>query len=104
MARIKSLCRVSILSAAMFLSLAFAAQSTAGAAANRHHASHAVQPRSLEMQGAKEVSQPGQKTIDQDLDTLFARAKTNFEKMAASPILKSPKLKPVNALFWKALK
>ncbi len=104
MTHIKSLCRVSVLSAAMFLALACVWQSTAGATANRHHASHAVQPRSLEMQGAKDASQPGQKTIDQDLDTLFARTKTTFDKMATSAVLKFPKPKPVNALFWKTLK
>jgi hypothetical protein len=103
MMHIKSLCRVSILSAAMFLALACVGQSAAGTAAKRNHASKALQ-RSLEMQPAKDANQTGQKTVDQDLDTIFAKTKAIFDKMVASPVLKSPKLKPVNAFFWKSLK
>ena len=100
----KSMCRVSVLSTAMFLILAFAWQSMAGVPANRKSASQAVSPHPLEMQAAKDAGQPGQKTLDQDLDTIFAKTKAAFDKVAASPLLKSPKLKPVNAFFWKSLK
>jgi hypothetical protein len=82
MIRTKSLFRVSILSMAMFLALACVWPSMAGVAAD----------------------QPVQKTIDQDLDTLFAKTKARFDKMAASPVLKSRKLTIVNNLFWKSLK
>lgn len=85
MMRTKSLCRVSVLSMAMFLALACVWQSMAGAAANRNRASQAQSPHSLEMLGTKDANPPAQKTIDQDLDTIFAKTKAYFDKMAASP-------------------
>jgi hypothetical protein len=96
----KSKCHVSVLSTAMFLALACVWQSTAGVTPNRNHASQ-VLSSSL---GTKNTNQLAQKPVDQDLDTLFARAKTDFDKMAASPVLKSPKLKTVNGFFWHSLK
>lgn len=97
----KSLYRVPVLSTAMFLILAFAWQSMAGAPATRKSVSQAA---SVQMQAAMDAGQPGQKTLDQDLDTIFAKTKAAFDKVAASPLLKSPKLKPVNAFFWKSLR
>lgn len=95
----KSNYRFSVLSMAMFLALACVWQSTAGVAPNRHRASPKTSSR-----GMKNANQLTQKPIDQDLDTLFARTKSDFDKMAASTVLKSPKLKTVNGLFWQSLK
>jgi hypothetical protein len=88
----------------MFLVLACVWLSSAAMTAKRKSVSQAAPARSLELQGARDANAPAKKTVDQDLDTLFAKIKTDFDKMAASPVLKSPKLKPVNALFWKSLK
>jgi hypothetical protein len=96
----KSMFRISVLSTAMFLALACVLQSIAGAAPNRNRASQV----SSSSPGTKNANQLAQKPVDQDLDTLFARTKTDFDKMAASPVLKSPKLKTVNGFFWHSLK
>ena len=97
----KSMCRVSVLSMAMFVILAFAWQSMAGAPANRKSASRAASPQ---MQAAMDAGQSAQKSFDQDLDTIFAKTKAAFDKVAASVVLKYPRIKPVNAFFWKSLR
>jgi hypothetical protein len=98
----KSTYRALVLSAAMVLACVW--QSTAGTAAHRKSAPQAALPQSFELQSAKTANQAAQKTLDQDLDTIFAKTKAAFDKMAASPLLKSAKVKPVNAFFWKSLK
>jgi hypothetical protein len=97
----KSIGRVSVLSTAMFLIMAFGWQSMAGTPANRKSASQAASPQ---MQAAKDAGLPAQKSLDQDLDTIFAKTKDAFDKVAASVVLKYPRIKPVNTLFWKSLK
>jgi hypothetical protein len=96
----KPVFRVSVLSAAMFLALPWILQSIAGAAPNRIRASQELSPSP----DAKNANRLVQKPVDQDLDTLFARTKTDFDIMAASPVLKSPRLKPVNGFFRHSLK
>jgi|GEM_PF-1438819 hypothetical protein len=99
----KSMNHVPVLPMAMFLALACVCQSMASVPAGRTRASKALS-HSLELQRAKDANQPGQNPLDQDLDSLFAKIKTEFDKMAASPVLKSPGLKAVNGFFWKSLK
>jgi hypothetical protein len=100
----KSMFRAAVLSTAMFLVLACTWQSMAGVAAKHKGVSPGSPSHSLEIQGAKDANQPVQKVLDQVLDTIFAKTKADFDKMAASPIVKSLKRKPVNGFFWKSLK
>jgi hypothetical protein len=97
----KSKYRVSVLSTAMVLVLACFWQLMAGTPANRKSTSQKAPPLSQEMLGG---NQPSQKTLDQDLDTIFAKAKADFDKVASSVVLKYPRIKPANTLFWKSLK
>lgn len=97
----KSMCRTVVLSMAMLLVLACAWQSMAGVPAKRKSAPQKAPPLSQEMLGE---NQPVQKTLDQDLDTIFAKTKAAFDKVAASVALKYPRIKPVNTLFWKSLR
>jgi hypothetical protein len=101
---IKSTLRVFMVPATILLIfVAGILQPGAAAATGRSHASQVLQA-SLGMQGSNAAAQPAQKAIDQELDTLFAKTKTDFEKMALSPILKSPRLPMVNSFFIQSLK
>lgn len=97
----KSMCRTVVVSMAMFLVLACVWQSMAGVPAKRKSISQKAPPLSEEMLGGNQSSQ---KTLDQDLDTMFAKTKADFDKVAASVVLKYPRIKPANTLFWKSLK
>ncbi|HUI91111.1 MAG TPA: hypothetical protein VLX68_02585 [Chitinivibrionales bacterium] len=93
-----SMRRASAPVAAIVLTLALCLQASAGTAAKRGKASHAA-PRAQVTAPAKDAGQ-----LVSDLDSLFAKSKADFDKLASSVILKYPRTKPVNNMFWKALK